>query len=93
VVLLELLEGLLLQKVHLRDFLPETFFLLFLLQQKFLVALIVCVNLLIMFTLLYFELLCMQTSQVLQILRSPNFNLLLIMLNTAAAFDISSALL
>jgi hypothetical protein len=45
-----------------------------------------------MFTLLYFELLCMQASQVLQILRSLNFNLLLIMLDTAAAFDIPSAL-
>lgn len=35
----------------------------------------------------------MQASQVLQILRSLNFNLLLIMLDTAAAFDIPSALL
>lgn len=46
-----------------------------------------------MLTLLYFELLLMQASQVLQIQRSPHFNLLLIMLDTAAAFDIPSALL
>lgn len=71
----ELFERFLLEEVHFRNFLTESFFLLFFLKQQLLVPFVVSIHFLLMLTLFYLKLFLVQADQVRQFSSTSIFNL------------------
>lgn len=79
--------------MDLRNLLTEILLLIFFLEQKFLVTLVISVNFLFVFTLLYLKLLLVQTSQMLNLLVTLQLDLILLNLDLAAQAIVMSFLL